>query len=64
MTTLNLKDPHLLRDKCYIAGRWIGGAETIAVVNPADGGVVGRVPKLGAAETRAAVEAAETAQKM
>ncbi len=48
MTTLTLKDPTLLKDKCYVAGEWIGGAATIAVTNPVDGGVVGRVPKLGA----------------
>ncbi len=63
MTTLALKDPALLKDKCYVAGEWVGGAATIAVTNPADGGVVGLVPKLGAAETRRAIEAAQTAQK-
>ena len=60
MTTLTLKDPALLKDKCYVAGAWIGGAATIAVTNPADGSVIGAVPKLGAAETRRAIEAAET----
>ena len=64
MTTLTLKDPALLKDKCYVAGAWIGGAATIAVTNPADGSVIGAVPKLGAAETRRAIEAAETAQKL
>ncbi len=61
--TLTLEDPTLLKDRCYVAGEWIGGAATIAVTNPVDGGVVGRVPKLGAEETRRAIEAAETAQK-
>ncbi len=64
MTTLTLKDPALLKDKCYVAGAWIGGAATIAVANPADGSVIGAVPKLGAAEARRAIEAAETAQKL
>ncbi len=64
MTTLTLKDPALLKDKCYVAGAWIGGAATIAVANPADGSVIGAVPKLGAAETRRAIEAAERAQKL
>lgn len=64
MTTLTLKDPTLLKDKCYVAGEWIGGAATIAVTNPADGSVIGAVPKLGAAETRRAIEAAEKAQKL
>ena len=42
---------------------WIGGAATIPVTNPADDSVIGHVPKLGAAETRRAIEAAEKAQK-
>ena len=48
MTTLTLKDPTLLKDRCYVAGEWIGGAATIPVTNPVDDSVVGRVPKLGA----------------
>ena len=64
MSTLTLKDPTLLKDTCYVAGAWIGGAATIAVTNPADGSVIGAVPKLGAAETRRAIEAAEKAQKL
>lgn len=63
MTKLTLKDPSLLKDKCYIAGEWVGGAERIAVTNPVDDNVVGYVPKLGASETRRAIEAAELAQK-
>jgi succinate-semialdehyde dehydrogenase/glutarate-semialdehyde dehydrogenase len=63
MTALTLKDATLLKDKCYVAGKWIGGAATIAVTNPVDGSAIGSVPKLGAAETRRAIEAAETAQK-
>jgi succinate-semialdehyde dehydrogenase/glutarate-semialdehyde dehydrogenase len=63
-TPLSLADPSLLKDKCYVAGEWIGGGETIEVTNPVDDSVVGRVPKLGAAETRRAIEAALTAQKL
>ena len=61
--TLTLKDPSLLKDRCYVAGEWIGGAATIAVTNPVDDSVIGNVPKLGAAETRRAIEAAQKAQK-
>ncbi len=61
---LTLSDPSLLKDKCYVAGEWIGGAATIAVTNPVDDSVIGYVPKLGAAETRRAIEAAEKAQKL
>ncbi len=64
MTTLTLKDPSLLKNKCYVAGEWIGGSATIAVTNPVDDGVIGFVPKLGASEARRAIEAAETAQKL
>ena len=62
-TGIDLKDPALLKDKCYIGGAWVSGEERIAVANPADDSLVGYVPKLGAAETRAAIEAAEQAQK-
>lgn len=58
-----LKDKTLLRQQCYVNGRWIDGAEsgTIAVINPATGAIIGTVPKLGATETRAAIEAANIA---
>ena len=58
-----LKDKGLLKDQCYINGEWISGAESIDVTNPVDERVVGQVPKLGKAETRAAIEGAEKAQK-
>jgi succinate-semialdehyde dehydrogenase/glutarate-semialdehyde dehydrogenase len=62
-TTLALKDHSLLKDKCYVAGEWIGSATTIPVTNPVDDSVIGHVPKLGVAETRRALEAASAAQK-
>ena len=61
--TLELKDPTLLRQQCYIAGEWrdaATGAST-PVTNPASGAVLGTVPTMGAAETRAAIEAAAAA---
>ncbi|MBS1208411.1 MAG: succinic semialdehyde dehydrogenase [Proteobacteria bacterium] len=60
---LKLQDPTLLRHQCYIAGQW-QDAETdaqIEVRNPATGQLLGCVPKMGAAETRRAIEAANTA---
>ncbi|MGO9744015.1 MAG: NAD-dependent succinate-semialdehyde dehydrogenase [Roseiarcus sp.] len=60
---LALADPTLLVDKGYVAGEWLGAEATIAVTNPVDDSLVGRVPKLGAGETRRAIEAAEAAQK-
>ena len=58
-----LKDRSLLKDKCYIDGKWVGGGASIDVTNPVDDSVIGSVPKLGAAETRSAIEAASRAQK-
>ena len=60
---LNLKDPALLRTQCCINGQWIGatGDAVISVRNPATGAVVATVPRLGAAETRAAIDAAAAA---
>lgn len=58
-----LKDKTLLRQQCYINGQWVDGAEggTINVTNPATGAIIGTVPNLGAAETRAAIVAANIA---
>ncbi|MBU1149457.1 MAG: NADP-dependent succinate-semialdehyde dehydrogenase [Proteobacteria bacterium] len=58
-----LKDKTLLRQQCYLNGQWIDAAEggTITVTNPATGEIIGTVPKLGAAETRAAIKAANIA---
>jgi succinate-semialdehyde dehydrogenase/glutarate-semialdehyde dehydrogenase len=63
VTGVKLSDPTLFRQACYIDGAWVtakSGA-TVSVDNPATGEVVGTVPKLGAAETRQAVEAAQAA---
>src|SRR5262245_3669294 len=62
-TGVKLTDSKLFREACYIDGAWVrarSGA-TLAVDNPATGEVVGTVPKLGAAETRDAIEAADRA---
>jgi succinate-semialdehyde dehydrogenase / glutarate-semialdehyde dehydrogenase len=58
-----LKDKTLLRQQCYLNGQWIDSAAggTITVTNPATGEIIGTVPKLGATETRAAIEAANIA---
>jgi len=59
---LALKRPDLLREENYIAGRWLRSEATIAVRNPATGGLLARVASLGAAEAEAAVAAAYAAQ--
>ncbi|MDQ0142328.1 NADP-dependent succinate-semialdehyde dehydrogenase [Cupriavidus necator] len=58
---LNLQDSSLLRQQCFIDGRWIDGERRIDVTNPATGERVGQVPQLGAAETRQAIDAANRA---
>ena len=60
-----LKDPTLLATKAYVAGDWIDAddGDTFAVVNPARGDEIARVPNLGRAETARAIAAANTAMK-
>jgi succinate-semialdehyde dehydrogenase/glutarate-semialdehyde dehydrogenase len=58
--TLALKDPSLLRGQCYVNGEWVGVGET-PVTNPATGAVIAKVPRFGAAETEAAIAAADIA---
>jgi len=58
-----LADQRLFREASYIDGVWVGARSgaTIAVDDPATGGVIGTVPRLGAAETREAINAASRA---
>lgn len=60
---LPLKDPDLLRQAMLIDGKWVqaDSGQSIDVVNPATGELVGRVPNGGAEETRRAIAAAERA---
>ena len=60
---MRLRDQGLFHTRCYIDGDWVDAdtGETIDVVNPANGEVLGTVPKMGAAEARRAVAAAEAA---
>lgn len=60
---LKLKDGALFRQQCYINGAWVNSAngETQSVKNPSNGNVLGTTPRMGAEETREAVEAAEKA---
>src|SRR4051812_47612296 len=58
-----LSDSRLFRQACYIDGAWVDAPATpsIEVDNPATSETIGRVPKLGRGETRAAIEAAARA---
>jgi len=59
----NLKDPALLRTEAFIAGTWQQADDdsTFDVVNPATGERIAKVPRMGAHETRRAIEAANAA---
>lgn len=60
---MQLKDISLFRQQAYIDGVWLDAdsGQTIKVNNPATNEVIGTVPKMGAAETRRAIEAADRA---
>ena len=60
---MQLKDSSLFRQQAYIDGAWLDADQghTLEVNNPASGEVLGSVPKMGAAETRRALAAAERA---
>jgi succinate-semialdehyde dehydrogenase/glutarate-semialdehyde dehydrogenase len=60
---MQLHDRELFRQQCYVDGKWVANAagDSIDVSNPATGERLGSVPRLGAEETRAAIEAAEAA---
>jgi succinate-semialdehyde dehydrogenase/glutarate-semialdehyde dehydrogenase len=62
-TSIRLKDPSLLSQRCYVDGRWtdaLSGA-TMNVTNPATGAKIGTAPWMGADDTRRAIDAAAAA---
>jgi succinate-semialdehyde dehydrogenase/glutarate-semialdehyde dehydrogenase len=63
MNTLTLKDPSLLQTHAYIAGEWqrADNGATFDVANPATGAIIAKVPLMGAAETRRAIDSANAA---
>ena len=60
---MNLKDPLLLRQQCFIDGAWAAAddATTVNVHNPATGKKLGVIPNMGAAECRRAISSAGAA---
>ena len=62
-TPLTLRDPSLLRQQCYVDGRWINADDggSMPVVDPATGVPVGTAPVFHAAETKHAIDAASRA---
>ena len=53
---MNLNDPRLFRELCFIDGGWTAadGASTLPVHNPATAERLGVIPTMGATETRRA----------
>ena len=62
---MKLTDATLFRQQCFINGEWCDAEKDslIEVTNPADGEVLGSVPRMGAQETRLAIKAANVAFK-
>ncbi|MBD1550029.1 NADP-dependent succinate-semialdehyde dehydrogenase [Pseudomonas typographi] len=60
---MSLKDANLFRQQAYIDGAWADAdsGQTLKVNNPATNEILGTVPKMGKAETRRAIEAADKA---
>src|ERR1700744_5417086 len=60
---MQLHEEKLFRQQCYVNGEWVDAMNRgrIAVNNPATGETLGTVPRMGADETRQAIEAADKA---
>lgn len=60
---MQLDDIKLFRQQAYVNGAWADAdsGEKLKVNNPATGEIIGGVPKMGATETRRAIEAADKA---
>ncbi len=60
---MRLKDVSLLKTLAYVDGAWTAAdtGATFDVLNPATGEVLAKLPDMGAAETRRAIEAANAA---
>jgi len=58
---MELNDPALFRQECYINGIWISAKDSFDVIDPANGKVIARVPALGQEETSSTIAAASAA---
>ena len=64
MLVVTAVETDLLKSQAYVAGQWVDAdsGATFPVRNPATGATVAEVPRLGADETRRAIDAAARAQ--
>ncbi len=64
-TAIALRDPDLSPQRAFIDGEWCDAdsGDTFPVTNPSTGEVLATLPRMGAAETRRAIEAAQRAQE-
>ncbi len=60
---MDLTNNILFKQQCYINGQWLNAQDeqTITVTNPANGEVIGSVPKLSSKEVQQAITAADNA---
>ncbi len=59
--TWKLADPTLLRDEAFVDGEWVKGKTRYTLADPATGETLAEVTRLGAEDTRRAIEAAHRA---
>jgi succinate-semialdehyde dehydrogenase / glutarate-semialdehyde dehydrogenase len=62
---LKLRKPELLRDRAFVAGKWVGApsADRITVTDPFDGSAIADLPSLGLDAVRLAIDVAHASQK-
>ena len=60
---MELKNNALFKETCFIGGKWIesDSKEKIKVDNPANGEIIGEVPKCSTSETQKAIQEAQSA---
>lgn len=60
---MELNDPRLLETRGYIDGKWVGGASSFEVRNPANNKTIAEVADLNVSDTVSVIHAAKQAQK-
>lgn len=60
---MELNNPNLFRQQCYIGGEWLSSAHagSESILNPSTQKVIGTVPNLGAKEAELSIEVAQAA---